>query len=154
MRDFRYSLALIAAATALIAGPVRAENIVVNGGFETGDFTGWTLGGNTDFVLTIQDPDYVHSGNWAAALGSDLTPGTLSQDLATTPGTLYVLSFWLYGNGATPNEFAVSVGGNTLFDMVDLNLSGYTEFTFDFAAASTTTTLTFSAERQRLFWAR
>ena len=37
-------LALIAVAALSVAYPAKA-NLVTNGGFETGDFTGWTQGG-------------------------------------------------------------------------------------------------------------
>src|SRR5260370_23598673 len=47
------------------ARPASA-GLVVNGGFETGDFKGWTLGGNTDFTFVDGEP---HSGMFSACLG-------------------------------------------------------------------------------------
>ena len=43
----------------LVSSDARA-NLVTNGGFETGDFTGWTQGGNTGF--TSVDFGIGHSG--------------------------------------------------------------------------------------------
>jgi hypothetical protein len=147
MRTLRFYLTAFAA-LAVFAGSSQAGNIVVNGGFETGDFTDWTLGGNTDFVLTTEDPSYVHSGLWAAALGEDYSDGTLSQELSTTAGSSYVLSFWLSGDGMTPgsfNEFAASVGGFTLYDQTNLDLSSYVELTYTYTATSSMTLLTFTS---------
>lgn len=41
---------------------------ITNGGFETGDFTGWTLGGNTGY--TGVTGSYAHSGNFGAYFGA------------------------------------------------------------------------------------
>jgi hypothetical protein len=42
------AVAVIGLALGTIA-PAQAANIVTNGSFETGDFTGWTLSGDTTF---------------------------------------------------------------------------------------------------------
>src|SRR5690242_21749347 len=105
-----------AAVVSLAAGPVMAApsqcdavagNLVTNCGFETGDFTGWTLSSNTSFTSVSPNAPYVHSGNFGAALG---TVGgtsflTQSQALNTVPGATYLVSVWLESDGGTPNEF-------------------------------------------------
>jgi transposase-like protein len=68
-------------------------DMVINGGFETGDFTGWALSGNTDY--TGVTTGIAHSGEYAAYFGPDGSLGYLSQSLATTVGTRYELSFFL-----------------------------------------------------------
>ena len=87
---------LCAIAVALVAtGRLVSANLIVNPGFETGDFTGWTTTPATsgsDFAV-VPNP---HSGAYAvsfAATGTDLD--AISQTFATTPGTRYNLSFWL-----------------------------------------------------------
>jgi hypothetical protein len=40
----------IACATLSMTDSAKAMNLVTNGGFETGNFTGWTQSGNTNFT--------------------------------------------------------------------------------------------------------
>jgi hypothetical protein len=54
----RILLALTAAAALSIAHPAKA-NLVTNGGFETGDFTGWTVSGSAAVGVDFVPP---HSG--------------------------------------------------------------------------------------------
>src|SRR5262249_2874481 len=68
-------------------------NPITNGGFETGNFTGWTQGGTTGNTGVAANTP--HTGTFAAFLGPVGSDGTLSQNVATTPGQQYVLSFWL-----------------------------------------------------------
>jgi hypothetical protein len=98
------------------------QNIVSNGGFEFGDFRGWTL----DAVSTVvtNRAGYVHSGLRGALLGDVSSPGWLSQTLPTVAGQTYQISLWLNNprntRGATPNEFAVLWEGSSLYDTSDL----------------------------------
>jgi hypothetical protein len=88
----------VAMLTLMIGGPASAQNLVANPGFETGDFTGWTQGGNTGATFVTAGPFdgfLPHSGNFFAALGPVGSDGTLSQDLATTPGHSYTFKLVL-----------------------------------------------------------
>jgi PKD repeat protein len=126
------------------------SGLVLNGGFETGDFTGWALSGDTNgpFVATfiygngsIIAP---HSGNYMAILvTTNGSLGYLSQTLATTAGAAYSLSLWLYSpDGLTPNEFLVSWNGNTLFDDKNIPISsGWLNPQFSVSATGTNTVL-------------
>jgi hypothetical protein len=125
----------------MVAGRASAD-LVVNGGFETGDFTGWTLVGDptANFVST----NFVHSGNYAAFLGEPSTLGTLSQSLATTVNSSYRIDFWFAGDGDTPSEFTASIGGTQLVDLVNPPFdTAYREFTFQFVATTSSTVLSF-----------
>jgi hypothetical protein len=51
--DFQGGNSLAVALTGLLALSVSQSiraNLITNGGFEKGDFTGWTQSGNTDFI--------------------------------------------------------------------------------------------------------
>jgi hypothetical protein len=130
------------------AGPARA-NFVVNGGFETGNFSGWAQSGNSGFTfVSANDP---HSGNYAAWLGPVGSLGYLSQTVATTPGASYNLSFFLASDGSTPNDFQVHFGGTTVFNQTNIPAQGYTDYQLTVAATSSSTVLQFGFQNDRGF---
>ena len=91
------------------------QPLVENGGFETGNFTDWTLSGNTESTsVTRGNSFYVHTGNYGVELGPPGSPGYLSQTVTTVSGQAYALSLWLRnGYGSTPNWFQVQWNGTT-----------------------------------------
>lgn len=143
-------IASILLAVALLfgsSGRARAGNLVVNGGFETGNFNGWTLetgpGVPGDPGFTFVSNDLPHSGTFAAKLGPQNSLGFLSQSLTTVPGGKYDLDFWVQSDGDTPNEFQATFDGNMIFDLKNLPSSPYTEHRFVVTATSASTTLRF-----------
>ena len=136
-----------------------AQNLVLNGGFETGDFTGWTLQGTSAYnhaagsASSPAHPELVHSGAYGALLGEVSTLGYLSQTLSTVTGQLYLLSFWVnspyFTGGDSPNEFQVSwnVGGATtiLYDQANLAPFNWTNLQFAVPATAPSTVLQFGA---------
>jgi PKD repeat protein len=133
--------------------PITATNapvysgLVLNGGFETGNFTGWTLVGapiETFVDDGSQSGITPHSGSYEAALGTSRSLGYLSQTLHTTAGASYLLSLWLNSpDGQTPNGFLVSWNGNTLLDETNLAAFGWTNIQFMVTATGTSTVLQF-----------
>jgi hypothetical protein len=75
-------------ATTVTVTVTAAQSTIVNGGFETGDFTGWTTAGSTAIVTSP-----VHSGTHAARVGS------------TSPFS---------GDSSIMQTFTAPVGGGTL----------------------------------------
>jgi len=138
-------LLLPATSRADICG-AAAGNLVTNCGFETGDFTGWTVNdasGNTFVAASGFDGISANSGTEYAALGAVGADGTVSQTLNTVAGQNYVLSFFLASDGALPNDFSVNFGGNLIAAGVSLPAFPMTQFSFDVTATSNSTTLTF-----------
>ena len=101
-------------------GPSQATNLVQNGGFETGDFTDWSLSGNLGYTNVGNNPNAAHTGSYAAQLGAVGSDDFMSQTLSTTAGTNYTLSFWhIYSSGAGPTgDFAVQWNGSDVFGPV------------------------------------
>jgi hypothetical protein len=69
-------------------------SFVTNGGFETGDFTGWTHG--EELPRSVQD-DVRHEGTYAAALGEVKDRPTLTQ-----PGSAWMVQEVAVPSGAGP----------------------------------------------------
>src|SRR5664279_886057 len=103
----------------LITSPARAQsicdgvagNLVANCGFETGDYTSWTQGGNLSFTSVTANAPYVNSGSFASAMGPVGGDGTLEQFVGAPGATLYDASFFLYNDGGAPNDFTVFWNG-------------------------------------------
>ena len=134
----RSSLMFSAAAAFSLAYPVRA-NLITNGGFETGDFTGWKVIGLASVEGKIWGIP-PHSGNFQAFV----VDRALSQSVATTPGVPYTITFFLAHSGFPLfNSFSVSWGGVTIFNLEDAQFFDYRKFTFNLTTSDPSTELLF-----------
>jgi len=97
------------------AGPAA----IVNGNFETGDLTGWSVSGSH-----IQVVNYELGGSFghdSVLLGPTNTEETLSQNIATSPGQHYFLSFDLIGDPeAVSTPFTVTWDGVQLMSTANV----------------------------------
>jgi hypothetical protein len=133
---------------AAIDAAAAGLNGVPNGGFETGDFTGWTLSGNTAAALVIaNDPSGAagsHSGNDYAQLTTPSGPGLgfIAQTVNTTPGQAYLVDYWLRSSQDAANDWGAYWNG-TLLD--DFSVSGqlWTEHSYQVTATASSTELKF-----------
>lgn len=126
---------------AAIIGSVQAQSLIVNGGFETGNFTGWTTNGNVGF--TSVSVNYAQTGNYGAQFGPIGSQGFLSQTLATTPGATYQVDFWLRNNGGTPSLFTLNWDGNQIYSLADSASFVWTSYSFQEVASTASTIITF-----------
>ncbi|MBV9742236.1 MAG: hypothetical protein JO099_00610 [Acidobacteriia bacterium] len=140
------------------------SNEILNPGFEAGNFTDWTLSGETVCMGVVAagssffteggticgglGSSIVHAGNYAAYLGPQNSDGSLSQSVATVPGATYDINFWLasllLGLTNVPNDFSVTWGGQTLVSKTNVSVSPFTDFDYHATATGTSTTLTFT----------
>ncbi|HEX7652976.1 MAG TPA: hypothetical protein VF607_05685, partial [Verrucomicrobiae bacterium] len=113
-----------------------------NGGFETGDFSGWTRGGNLDFTTVNNGGSYVWAGAYGVRAGPVGSLGTLTQSIATVPGRPYWVSLWFTRPRAgTANELQVSWNGSVLWDRTNQPAVAWTNLQFLVAATTTNTLL-------------
>jgi hypothetical protein len=175
MDGFYTNVILITNLTSQSVQPVTgilSVAIVQNGGFETGDFSDWTVVGNTgdpNFLLNgVVNPNYggfgnnwaaqfVHSGAFGAFLG-DTNLATLSQTLPTVPGQKYLLSFWLDNpTSGAGEQFLVNWNTNSsvtnqIYFVTNPPVWSWRKLGFVVTATDANTTLQFGAENDQFGW--
>ena len=88
----------------------KGAELISNGGFETDDFTGWTVEGIPSNLFEVTD-FWGHTGTHSAVFaGLEGDNDRISQVAPMTSGQQYVLDFWV-NNGSDGNH---GVGGDGL----------------------------------------
>jgi PEP-CTERM motif len=129
------AIAAISAGALFFAGVPKAHaNQLVNGSFETGDFTGWVQFGNTGFTGVSNTFSSVNpqDGNWQAFFGPVGSDGGISQSFFDTAGVTYTASVWMYSFGGTPNDVSFSIDNIPFFAAVNIDPQPYTQYTTTF----------------------
>ena len=110
----------LALASASLSGARASTNLLINGSFETGDFTGWTLSGNivdtmVEGPLNGVDPE---DGNFQAVTGAVGSLNLISQTFSDVSDATYEVSLWEASEGGSPSEFDVAINGTDLSTLV------------------------------------
>jgi hypothetical protein len=139
---FKKVFLLAAFAVLLLAGAANASSLLTNGGFETGDFTGWTV--SPGAFAYVGSPGYMSSNE--AVLGTNGAVDTISQTFATTAGQSYLVSFYLANDDFTKlNSFSALWNGTPALQAAsNANAFDYMPFTFTGIGQGSSTTLSFA----------
>jgi hypothetical protein len=155
MRTRTNMLAALLAGVAWIGGASHARaDLIVNGGFESGDFApGWSVTGNTTDQVFGVDASMPHTGTYGAFFGQVGSEAFLMQTVTTVPGLEYILDFYVMNeDGSSPNEFSATFGSSTLLDESNLPTFGYQEYTFRILATAVATVVTFGFRNDNSFF--
>lgn len=125
-----------------------SADLVVNGDFETGDFSGWTTTDADDGSFYLVAFGLGHTGDYAAEFAGTNPSFTdsIRQDLTTVTGGFYTLSFWLLTSkdGVDgDNAFSALIDGGVVFAQTNALASPWTEQSITFQASGAITTLEF-----------
>lgn len=136
--SFALPLAVTTSALADSSCSAIADNLVVNCGFETGDFTGWTMVDPSGYS-SVEYDENPHSGSYNAYLGA--APGSLSQTITDIAGQTYTLTFFLDNEIATDSNGVPFAGDNSFGVSV---VDGSSDSTVLMAATSIVQSATYS----------
>ena len=152
----------------LLATSATAADLVVNGGFTTGDFSGWNNPTGAWFIGGVgSDPGAPTDTSFAASTActgagcNDAASGnTLSQTLNTVAGTTYVLTFY-YDPGphqggvfGLTTELEVFWNGASVDTITNPTMDTWSQYSVaGLTASGTSTTLEFTgrADESSLF---
>jgi len=151
-------MSLLSCTLCLVAGQLRASNLVQDPSFENGtpnSYTGamgdgWVVTAGTGAICNDNgngcgNAGTAHTGVQMGFLDWAGTFNTVAQTLTTVPGQTYTISFFVRSDHE--NLLEAAFGGSTLFDGTATVGAGYVEYDFSATATSTSTELAFSGQR-------
>lgn len=126
-------------------------NLILNGSFETGNFTDWTVSGSnlvyvvsttgTNGGISYGPQNGTYYTQFDAYVGS---PAIVSQTIDTTIGTNYDFSFWVGSVGGTPNSMVVDFGSVNVLTITNEANTTYVQYNYNVTATSSLTTISFA----------
>ncbi|MEH2077090.1 MAG: DUF642 domain-containing protein [Nostoc sp.] len=165
----KLSIIVFSVTTALVSTTViinsynaaaQAAELVKNGSFELDplvdpnnpnttnpNVTGWNKSGDPIDTSGIKISNFPQSGNQGLAIGSFVNPAYISQNLATTIGSNYNLSFSLgtdEDSSQVDNIFQVFIDESKVFEKTNsINTAGnpFTQYDLNFVATKSSTEL-------------
>jgi hypothetical protein len=103
-------MGIVLAGLAMCVAPAQAgPNILVNGGFETGNFSGWTPVGDQTFNGVQCGGAF--EGNCQAFFGPVGTTGGISQQVTYGAGLPIHVLFWASFDGGVTSSFDATLDG-------------------------------------------
>jgi len=108
---------LVAVALAFAAEPASAAQYLVNGDFETGNFSGWQIALVSPSIQPSNAGIGAHSGSFYGIDNPLGLIGSLDQSFVDTPGQQLLISGWLAGVGTTPATVAFKFGNAFSFNL-------------------------------------
>jgi uncharacterized protein YhjY with autotransporter beta-barrel domain len=118
--------------------PTPTSNLVVNGGFETGNESGFTeTGGYTG----VESEGGAHTGTYYLSSGPVGGLGYTNQTLNTVAGQQYHFSLFLASDGDTTNQLQINFNGVTLYSQVNLPRQDYMGYSYVVTATGASTLL-------------
>ncbi|CAF1278760.1 unnamed protein product, partial [Rotaria sordida] len=149
-------------------------NILVNGDFETGVLTGYSVcnQNSSTFSGDIASIQCAHSGRHGFYDGSYASFDYLWQVLTTIPDKYYEISFWLLNLGLTPNSFKTTIGpyiisnapstiqscppsfqnATRLLSIINSRPFNYTLYSYTYVAKFSRTTIIFAFVHETSWW--
>ncbi len=141
----------------LMAPNTFAQNLLSNGSFESGNFSGWTTGGNFEDTEVVSGAFDTYTGaedgTFYAVLGPVGSDGTMSQTFSDHAGQQYQFSFWFASVGDNPSDFSAYWDGTAVLSLTNPNTgANWTEYTFT-ETGTGTDTISFSFRDDPAFMA-
>jgi len=133
-------------ALAAVCAGASAE-LVTNGGFEAGTFSGWTEFGDPDYQNATNYGPYVHSGAYGGLFASPDVASGIFQSLQTVAGAEYEVSFWLSIGATATDEMSRAGfywGGDLKEGFANEPAQAYSFFRYIVTATSSSTDLRFA----------
>ncbi len=165
-------IAIVALGIVMGGGPLAlANNLVANGSFETGDFTGWTVAAPSypDYTGVVPSgtngflsgslgaapgpyPVNADTGNFYALIGEPPTSGSVSQNITTIAGGDYTFSFaYFVYPGSNGAQFTASFGSDQVLNVSDVTAPAFgptnqwAEVSYSVVATSSSTQILFTS---------
>ncbi len=146
MRPFLPRAAVAAVATLAALPAIAGINLITNGDFETGDFTGWgteAASMGSEFGVVMQPHTGVYSARFS---GATTEYDSFFQSVTTIPGEQYLLEYWIQNFGAGNDSLQIMISGGSTFTETPVSapLEDWQMRSFEFTAFDVTTEFRFN----------